>query len=131
MPSNFKILGREPAALVGVVESVLAVLLTFGVLGLDQAEAGVIMAAVVAVLGLVTAWATKDTLLSALSGAAKAVLVLAATFGLPLTDNQTGAVVAAITVLGGFWLRQNTSAVETPISAASAGAEVPEPHVAV
>lgn len=122
--SNFKILGQEPAFFVGVVEAVLAVFLTFGVFKLDQETVGVIVAAVSASLGLVAAYATKTTLYSALIGFAKAVLVLAVTFGAPLNDNQTGAIIAAITLVAGAYLREKTASVETPISAPSPGGAV-------
>lgn len=120
--SNFKILGQEPAFFVGVVEAVLAVFLTFGMFKLDQETVGVIVAAVSATLGLVAAYATKTTLYSALIGFAKAVMVLAVTFGAPLSDAQTGSIIAAITLVAGAYLREKTSSVETVVSSASPGA---------
>jgi hypothetical protein len=122
--SNFKILGQEPAFYVGVVEAALAVALSFGIFGLDQQKVGVIVAAVSAVLGFVTAYATKTTALSALVGAAKALLVLAVTFGAPLTDSQTAAAIAFITIFAGAWLRERTASLETAVSSASPGAQV-------
>lgn len=116
---NFKILGQEPAALVGIVEAALLMLLTFGVSGLDQDTVGVIVAAVAAGLGFVTAYATKTTLYSALVGLAKALLILAVTFGAPLSDAQTGSILAFIMILAGAYLREKTSSVDTPISNAS------------
>lgn len=118
---NFKLFGQEPAALVGVVEAILALLLSFGLFKLDQDTVAAIVAAVSAGLGLLAAWATKDTLLTALVGFAKAALVLAAAYGLSLTDSQTGSLIAAITITGGFYLRSKTSSTETPISSASPG----------
>jgi hypothetical protein len=118
MNSNFKILGREPAFFVGVVEAFLALLLTFGVDGLDQERAGVIVAVVSAGLGLVVAYATRTTLYSALVGFAKAALVLAVTFGAHLTDAQTGALMALIVLVASQFLRDRTSPADTPVSAA-------------
>lgn len=117
-----KILGQEPAFFVGVLEAVLALLLTLNMVGgLDQEDAAVIVATANAGLGLVVAYAARDTLYAALVGFAKAVLVLSATFGLPLTDQQTGAAMALITVLAGAYLRGRTGSLDTAISSASDG----------
>jgi hypothetical protein len=114
--TTFKIFGREPVFFVSVVEALLALLLTFGVPGLDQERAGVIVAAVSALLGLVVAYATRTTLFSALVGFAKAALVLAVTFGAPLTDAQTGAAIALISLVAGAYLRDRTSPENTVLS---------------
>jgi hypothetical protein len=128
---TFKILGQEPAFFVGVVEAVLIGLLSFGVFtDLTQETIGVIVATVAAGLGLVTAYATKTTLYSALIGFAKAVAVLAVTFGAPLTDAQTSAAMALITMLAGAYLRERTASVDTAVSSASPGAVVPDAVVA-
>lgn len=111
-----KIFGREPAALVGLVEGLLAVLLSFGLFALDQEQVAAIVAVVTAVLGVVTAYATKDTMLGVIVGLGKSVLVLGAAYGLALNDSQTGALIAAITLLAGFWHRSHTSPVETVVS---------------
>jgi len=126
----FKILGQEPAFFVGVVESILAIFLTFGVFNLTGDTVGVIVAAVAAALGLVTAYATKTTMYSALVGFAKAALVLAVTFGAPLNDAEIGSIIAAITLVAGAYLREKTSSVDTAVSAASPGIETPVPVVA-
>lgn len=120
----FKILGQEPAFFAGVLESVLAIFLTFGVFALTQETVGVIVAAFSASMGLVVAYATQTTLYSALIGFAKAILVLAVTFGAPLTDAQTGAIVAAVTLLAGAYLREKTVSVETAVSSPSPGADL-------
>lgn len=121
MNPSFKILGQEPAALVGVVSAALAIFLSFGWFDLDQGHVAVIVAVVSAALGLVAAYATKNTLLAALVGFSKAVLVLAAAYGLPLTDAQTGSLIAFITLAGGFYLRSRTASLTTVISTASSG----------
>lgn len=118
-----KILGQEPAFLVGVVEAALAVFLSFGVLGLDQAETGVIVAAVNAGLAVLVAYTTSTTLYSALIGFTKAIITLCVTFGMPLTDAQTGAVIALISLVLGAYLRQNTESIDTKFSNASPGAK--------
>lgn len=121
---NKKIFGQEPAFIVGVVEATLALLLTFpGALNLDQAQAGVIVAAVNAGLGLVVAYATTTTVYSAFVGFAKALLVLMVTFGVHLTDAQTGAAMALISLVVGGYLRSRTDSMDTAISSASPGAK--------
>ena len=126
----FKLLGQEPAFFVGVVEAILAVFLTFGVFNLTSETVGVIVAAVATGLGLVVAYATKTTMYSALIGFAKAALVLAVTFGAPLSDAEIGSVIAVITVVAGAYLREKTVAVDTPVSNASPGIETPVSVVA-
>lgn len=122
---NFKILGTEPAQVVAAVEVVLAVLLSFGVFGLSQAVVGAVVAAVTAALGFVTAYATHRRLLAATTGVFKAAFVLVASLGFTLTDGQQAAVLAAVAVLGGIFIRQNTFSLPTAVSAPSPGA--PEP----
>lgn len=119
-----KIFGREPAALVGVVEMFLALLLTLNLFGLGQEEVGAIMAVVAAAVGAVVAYTTRDTLVSALVGLTKAGLILAVTYGAPLTDNQTSAAIAFVTVTLGYFLRTQTVSLDTPLSAPSSGAPV-------
>lgn len=114
-PRAVTIFGREPAAWVGLIEAALSILLAFS-LGVSQDTFGPILAVVVAAAGVYTAWATKDTMLGVIVGLAKAVLVLAAVYGLTLTDSQTGAVVALVTVVVGFWQRSQTSPVADPVS---------------
>lgn len=70
------------------------------------------MAAVSAVFGVVTAYATRDTLLGAVTGLAKAVVALGVGYGLELTAEQTGALIAFVTVAVGFWQRTQTSPLE-------------------
>jgi hypothetical protein len=114
-PRARAIFGREPAAWVGLIESVLMLLLAFG-LGIDQDTFGPIMAVVVAGFGIYTAWATRDTALGAIIGFVKAALTLAAVYGLALTDGQTAAVVMVATVVVSFFQRTQTSPVDAPVS---------------
>lgn len=119
--ASFKILGQTPAFAVSVVEAFLAILLSFGLFHLTQDTVGVIVAAVTAVLGLVTAYATKTTVYSALVSAAKALLVLAVTFGAPLTDSESASLIALVVLVGGAYLHNTTSSVDSAVSSASPG----------
>lgn len=114
-----KIFGREPAFYVGVIEAVIAILVTFQLEFLTQAQAGLTVAAVVAVGTVVSAWATQDTLLAALVGATKALLVLGVGYGAPLTEEQVGLISGLVLVVGSGWLRNQTSSLDTKVSKAS------------
>lgn len=108
------IFGREPAAWVGLIESGLMLLLAFG-LGVTQTTYGPILAVVVAAFGVYTAWATRDTALGAIVGLVKAGVVLGAVYGFTLTDGQTGAIVAGVTMLVSFFQRTQTAPVDQPV----------------
>lgn len=106
--------GREPSALLGLVESALLVLVAFS-LGVTSESAGLITALVSAVLGAWVAWATKDTLLGAATTLVKAGMALLVYYGLELTETQTVAVVALVPVVVNFWQRTQTSPVAAPV----------------
>lgn len=113
-PRALTILGREPAAWVGLIEAVLALLVVFAV-GVSTESAVLIMAVVSALAGVYTAWATRDTALGAIVGLAKASISLATYYGLNLTDGQQGALMALVPVLFGFWQRTQTAPVSDPV----------------
>lgn len=108
------IFGREPAVYGGLVEVVLTLMLVFGVDGLSKQSIGLIMAVVSAALGLYTAWVTKDTLLGVAIGLLKAAFALLAGYGLELTQDQTGAIIAAVAVLLSVFQRTQTSPLAAP-----------------
>lgn len=122
--SNFKILGQEPAAVVSAVEAFLAVALSFGLFGLTNDQAGGIVTVVTALLAVVVAYATKNTLLSAVTGLTKALFMAVATFGFALQDGQQAAILALVAVVGGAFIRQNNASANTAVSDASPGAHV-------
>lgn len=107
-PSVF---GHEPAFWVGLVEAALAMVLSFNFLGLTPEGIGAIMAVVTAAAGFYTAFVTRATLLAVGVGLAKSVLVLGATFGLALTENQTTGVIALVTLGLGAFNRTQTEVV--------------------
>ncbi|WP_191564708.1 hypothetical protein [Janibacter melonis] len=113
-PRAATILGREPAAWVGLIEATIALLVVFA-LGVTTESAVLIMAAVSAAAGIYTAWATKDTALGAILGLAKAVISLTAYYGLQLTPEQQGALMAIIPVVFGLFQRTQTAPVGDPI----------------
>jgi membrane glycosyltransferase len=115
---KMKIFGKEPAFFVGVIEAVILVLVTFG---LPHDAAAVLATLTVAVGGVLTAIAAKDTLLAALIGLAKAVIVLVVFLGYDISDESTAAIIGLLTLFLGGYLRTQTSSTDTPISAQSDG----------
>src|SRR6478736_4134139 len=107
------IFGREPAVWVGLIEGVLATLLAFG-LGITQESYGPWVILVSAIAGVVTAYLTKDTMLGALTGLGKAFITWLAVYGLALSDQQTGAVIALVPLFVGIWQRTQTSPAAPP-----------------
>ena len=104
------IFGREPALVAGLIESVIALAVAFG-LHWTNAQVGLVNAVVAAALGAYVAWATKDTLASAVLALSKSVLSLLIGFGLDLTPDQTATIIAVVTVgLSMFNRTQNSPA---------------------
>lgn len=107
-----KILGREPAFWVGLVEACLALVLSWNLLGLNQEQAAAILAVITLGLGFVTAYRTRETLLGVGVGLAKSVLILFTAFGLHFTENQTAALMALVALLLGAFNRDQAHALE-------------------
>ena len=70
--TNEAVRTRAPAAWVGLLEGALALLLAFGIGSLTTERVGLIVAAVAAGFGVLTAYATRDTMLGVIVGLAKA-----------------------------------------------------------
>lgn len=113
-----KIFGKEPAAYIGLIEGVLALLLswhfTSSHLGLTNETVALIMAVVVAAFSLVTAFYTKNVQLAVVLGLVKAAVALAVGYGLHLSIDQTAAIITFTTVAFGLFNRQQTSPAEVP-----------------
>jgi hypothetical protein len=95
------IFGREPAVWIGLLEACLAVILTLHT-GLSQDMASGIMAVVVALAGLYTAYVTKQTMLGVLVGLTKAFFILFAAFSFHVSDPTQAAIISLVTIIGGF-----------------------------
>lgn len=100
---------REPAALLGLVSGVLALLLSLNQLGLTNEKVGLIMGAVTALAGIYTAWATSATMLGVIVGFVNATFALVAGYGFELSPDTTAAAIAIVTVVVGFWQRTQVS----------------------
>lgn len=104
---------REPAALVGLVSGVLALLLSLDQLGLTNEKVGLIMGVVTALVGVYTAWKTRDTMLGVIVAAVNATAALVVGYGFELSADTTAAAIAIVTVLVGFFQRTQTTPLAT------------------
>lgn len=109
-PRGVTLLGREPAAWVGLIEAVLATALLLGLLepiGLKTAvEVGIFMAVVNAALGCYVAYATRQTSVGVIVGLVKACIALAAVYGLELSADLTASLILLTNVVFAFVNRQ-------------------------
>ncbi len=125
-----KIFGREPAVIVGTIEAALVLLLSFGLFDLTQDTIGLIMAVVTAALGLYLAYVTSETLLAGVLGLIKAALALSAVYGFSLSIEQTGALLAFVSVAFALFQRTQTSPLDNPTFEAIAPTDTHTPKAA-
>ena len=93
---RLKTLVREPALVIDFVENLLIMLVAFG-LGLSGDQQSYIVAAVVALLGLLKAMTTRPFAVAAVTDFGRAVLVLMASMGVGLSADQ---IAMAVVFLG-------------------------------
>jgi len=118
------IFGREPALVAGLVKAVIALAVAFGLAWTNE-QVSLVNAVVAALLGVYVAWATKDTLASAILALVDAVLSLLIGFGLNLSTNQTAAVIAVVTVVISMFNRTQTSPAASAQRGFSSGVRAP------
>lgn len=109
-----RIFGREPAAWVGLIEGTLALLVAASVLDFTSDQTALVMAVVVSVFGVITAYLTKDTMLGVLVGLTKAVIALVVGFGMTLSPELTASIIGFVVVAIGFFQRTQTSPAVQP-----------------
>lgn len=114
-----KIFGKEPAAWVGLIEAALVMTVALGLVHITSNQTSLIMAAVVAVFGVVVAYYTKDTMLGVLVGLTKALIALALGFGFTLSPAVTASLIAFVSVAVSFFQRTQTSPATVPSFASS------------
>jgi hypothetical protein len=103
--SPVTIFGREPAQILGLVSAVIA-LASSTLLHLTVEQQGVLNAVAVAVIGVITALAVGgEKAAAAVSGLIQAVLACALAFGLHISPETQGAVMAFVAAVTAFWLR--------------------------
>lgn len=103
------IFGREPAAVVGAVQAVVALLVTIGLIGWNPEQVALLMAGLAAVLGVIVAAVTRDTMLGFIITLVNAIAAIVVGFGFALNPEVTSGVVAAITLAFGLFQRTQTS----------------------
>lgn len=124
------ILGREPAAWVGLIEGAVA-FASVMLFHFSQTQLGLLMAAVTAAFGLYTAWVTHDTTLGIVVGLVKSLLALFAGFGLALLNpEQAASLIALVTIGFGFFNRSQTFPTYDPPQAPAGAVPVADVGVA-
>lgn len=108
-----QLLGREPVMTVSTTVALLIAVLP--VFGWSSATVGTVSAALVLLGGAVSAaLVSVDRVLPPLVGVAKAVLAVVAAFGLHVPDNWVAALMAVLTIVGGFATRAQVGAAQPP-----------------
>lgn len=99
---QFKIFGREPVAWLHAMQAVLAFAVTLpalNALGFTAEVSNWVMTVAAGIVALVVALATRPMVVSALTGAVQTILTGLVAFGLPLSEQSTGALIAALNVV--------------------------------
>lgn len=115
-----KILGRDPATILGLVAALLSALGAFG-LNLDDALQSIVMAVITAAFGLYTAYQVGDGLVAAINGFAQSAISLFLYFGLDWSAENQAKVLFFISLAAGFWVRDKVIA-PVPAEASAFGA---------
>lgn len=110
-----KIFGREPAAFIALLGSVLAVLAALELPGLDPGQAA---AAVAVVAAGVLAYTTRPLAPSLLTGAFAALVALFTEYGLELSEELVGGITGLILATYAFITREQVTPRETPVTRA-------------
>lgn len=116
---QFKLFGRDPAAILYGLQSLLAVLVAFGWITGSAADYSMTVAG--GVMALIVALTTRPFVVAAITGAASTILTGIVSFGLPglsFTTAQQGIIVAALAAVLGLLLRQNQDPKETAVTSA-------------
>ncbi|MGI5286655.1 hypothetical protein ACQEVF_25405 [Nonomuraea polychroma] len=106
---QIRIFGYEPAMILYVINAAVAFLVTIPQVGLTEESAGYVMTIANGLIALVVAVLTRPWVVSALTGALSTILTGMASFGLPLSEQQTGAFVFMVSAVLGLLLRANVS----------------------
>lgn len=114
MADDTTIFGREPAFWIGLIEAILAFVLSLDLFSLSQDTLGIIMAVVTAAFGFYTAYVTHQTLLGVGVGLAKALIALLVVFNLNVSVDTSATLIALVTIaLGAFNRTQATPALKS------------------
>jgi hypothetical protein len=107
--------GQEPTVLLYVANALVAFLVTIPQFGLTEVSAGYVMTIVSGLVALAVAVLTRPWVVSALTGALSTILAGLASFGLPLTEQQSATFVILVSAVLGLVLRANVSPSAGPV----------------
>ncbi|MBN6054499.1 hypothetical protein JYK22_21335, partial [Nonomuraea sp. RK-328] len=116
---QFKLFGRDPAAILYGLQSLLAVVVAFGVITGDAADYTMTVAN--GVMALIVALTTRPFVVAAITGAAQTILTGIVAFGidgLTFSTEQQGVIIAALSAVLALLLRQNQEPKETAVTSA-------------
>ncbi|GAA4718380.1 hypothetical protein [Phytohabitans rumicis] len=111
---KFKIFGREPTLVIGVIAAVLSILVCFNLDFLSAKQAALIVVALNALLGALNALAVRPIPPAAVTYFVGAVAALLAAYGLDVTQEQVGAVNGAFIAILMFLTRGQVTPVADP-----------------
>jgi hypothetical protein len=107
-----KIFGREPAAFIAAIGSILTVLAALNLSFLNAGQAAAIIAVLAAA---VLAWTTRPIAPALLTGFVTAAAALFAEYGLDLSSEFVAAISAAVLSIFAFITREQVSPLERPV----------------
>lgn len=107
---------REPALLIDLAETLVVMLVAFG-LGLSGDQQSYIVAAVVAGLGLAKAATTRPFAVAFLTDFGRAVLVVLASFGVGLSADQIAVIVTMLGTVTTVIMRGQITPTKSPVVA--------------
>lgn len=109
-----KIFGREPAVWIAVISGVLDLAVSFGLPHLSTMQAGAIMAAISALGGVWTAVHVRPITPAAFTGLVTAAASLLLSYGVHVTQQQTGAATVLVLALLTLLTRQQVTPTADP-----------------
>lgn len=109
-----KIFGREPTLVLQALSAVLAILVTFGFSGLSAEQAGLIVAALGAGIGVLNALLVRPVTPAAFTGLVAATAALLTSYGLDLSQELVGSVQVAVIALLALVTRVQVTPVTDP-----------------
>lgn len=121
MNGGFKILGRDPAAILYTLQSLLAVAVALHLFGLDGASADWTMTIANGVMAGIVAVCTRPFVVAALTGAVQTILTGVTAFGIDgftFTTEQQGVFIGALSAVLALVLRMNQEPKDTALTRA-------------
>lgn len=115
---RLKALVREPALLIDLGETLVLMVVAFGV-GLSGDQQTYIVAAIIALIGLLKGFLTKPFPPAAVTDFGRAALCLFASFGVGLTADQITLTVTALGLITSIVLRGQVTPSKDPVIAAT------------